>query len=141
MLSVSIPVQIAIWCVTHLLVLYWTILFPIKAQSTTAARHLRVVHITSLLIGLFYPILPIVAIIVEDSIQRSHDGIRFGRLGFGLYTFPPIFCTGLYPDIVFYTALLPNVLLIIIGITTLVLMIWTVHKVTSKFQPNLFFSS
>ena len=36
------------------------------------------------------------------------------------------------PDIVFYVAIFPSIILIMIGVTTLVLMIWTIHQVGKK---------
>lgn len=128
MLSVSVPVQVNIWWVTHMVVLYLTIRFPFKVKTWTAARRLHVFHLVSLFVGLLYSLLPIIATIVNDALQRK-DSITYGRLGFGFITFPPILCTGRYSNIVFYLTILPSVFLMVIGTTSLVMMIWTVHQV------------
>ena len=130
MLTISVPIQLNIWAVTHMVVLLWTIRFPIQAQTARATKNLRIVHIASLLTGLLYPLLPITTTIVTSTLQKQST-IPFGRLGFGIiYWIPPILCTSTNPRIVFYLTILPSVLLVLVGMTVLVLIIWTLHRVS-----------
>ena len=124
MLTISVPVQLNIWWVTHMLVLFWMIQFPFQDHQTArTTRSLRIVHIASLLTGLLYPLLPITTTIVTDALQQQST-ITFGRLGFGMtHLIPPILCTATNPHIVFYLTIFPSVLLMLVGATLLVLII------------------
>ncbi len=129
MISISVPVQLNIWWVTHMVVLFWTFRYPVLAQTARARRGLQVVHITSLVLGLLYPILPIITTILDDVLRQSGN-IAIGKLGFTFSAFPPNLCTGRNPHIVFYLVIFPSVLLMQLGTTCLVLLIWTIHKVS-----------
>ena len=132
MLTVSVPMQLNIWGVTHMVVLFWMIRFPVQAQTARATKNLRIVHIASLLTGFLYPLLPITTIIVTDTLQKQST-IPFGRLGFGIaYWIPPILCTSTNRHIILYLTIFTSLLLVLVGITVLVLILWTLHRVSVK---------
>ena len=123
-----IPLQLNIFWVSHMAILYWLVSFPFKANTTETKRWLRIIHMVLLVVGIIGPSAPAIAVIVDD-IMHSNTVTTPGRLGFGLGYFPPILCVGLNPEIVFHFVILPSVFLTVIGISCLVLMIWTLHKV------------
>ena len=128
MITSYIPLQVNFFWVSHMAILYWTILFPLKANTKETKRRFKIIHIVLVVVGIIGPSIPVIAIIVDDAI-RSKTVATLGRLGFGLATFPPILCVGLNPEIVFHFAILPSVVLMAVGTSCLVLMIWTIHRV------------
>ena len=133
MLIHYIILQVNIWWVVHTVTILWKIYFPIQARalySESSTRRLRVLHITCVLVALLLPLVPVVIPIIGNAITESQsDGPVPGTLGFGSNINPPILCSGVDADITFYTLILPNVLLIMLGTISLVLAIWKIHKV------------
>ena len=123
-----VPLQVNFFWSVHMVVLLWTILYPLKANTKETKRRFRILHIVVVIVGLIGPTAPVIATIV-DSFISSSSITALGRLGYGLGSFPPILCVGLNPVIVFHFAILPIVILLIIGISSLVIMIWTIHRV------------
>lgn len=76
------------------------------------------------LISAFAPIIGYT--VAKSQVDQQPES---GTLGFGFALFPPILCSGVDENITFYTVILPNVLLILVGTATLVLAIWKIHKV------------
>lgn len=121
--------QLNIWWVFHVTILFWKIRFPLHSLSFSHTMHR--LHILSVALGLTIPLLPVMTTIVHSQIvdySSEGDGLPSGW-GFGLATFPPILCYTLNKNVVFYSFILPVTLLMLIGITALILTIWTVHKV------------
>ena len=120
--------QLNLWWVFHVTLLFWKIRFPLRAMKLS---HLMPrVHVVCVLLGLTIPLLPVLATIAHSQITgySSREGLPSG-LCFGLANFPPILCYTLDKDVVFYSFILPVTLLMLVGVTALLLTIWAVHKV------------
>lgn len=120
--------QLNLWWVFHISILFWKICFPIRSIRYT---HLMPrVHLVCVVLGLAIPLLPVLTTIIHSQAvdYSAREGLPSG-LGFGLATFPPILCYTLNKDVVFFSFILPVTLLMVTGITVLLLTIWAVHKV------------
>ena len=120
--------QLNLWWVFHVSILFWKLQFPLRAIRFT--HYMWRVHLTCVLVGIFAPLLPVVVAIAHSQTEASFSPYLPRSLGFGLATFPPILCYMLDKNVVFYSFILPLTLLMLIGITTLILTIVAVHKVS-----------
>ncbi len=107
--------QLALWWIFHVSILFWKIRFPFHARSFETARRFKYVHIVCVIVGLLVPWIPIIVV--------------FANGGFSVVAFPPLPCTGREAGPTFYGLVLPVILLLQIGITLLIILFWTVHKV------------
>lgn len=114
--------QLNLWWIFHVSVLFWKIQFPIHALRLSQ-QYSRKIHIVSIALALSLPLLPVIATVTHSLATNS-----FG-LGFGLATFPPILCYTLNKDVVFYSFILPVTLLMLFGVTLILLTIRAVYKV------------
>jgi hypothetical protein len=88
--------------------------------------------------GILIPLLPIIATMaafaveIRSNPQLQQRGITFlsGGLGYHQIRFPPILCSGRDSGTVYYTSILPINLIVIVGLTELILLFWTVHRVS-----------
>lgn len=127
--------QINLWWVLHMATLFWKVYFPVHARSLQSTRHLKVVHALCIIAALFLPLISVAAPIIGNAVTEAQtDQPVPGTHGFGFALFPPILCSGTNENVTFYTVILPNVLLILVGTITLVLAIWKIHKVLLYMQ-------
>lgn len=91
---------------------------------------MKYVHIACIGIGILLPIVPVVAIMAHSARGKSLDEAVKGGLGFGITRFPPLLCTGVDGDTVFYSVTLPIIVIVMIGITLLAALFWMFHKVS-----------
>lgn len=125
-----IPLQLNLWWVSHMVTLLWKMRHPLQAKMPNTRKYHRVIHIVCVVIGLLAPLISVVAIIAENSIHdRNTSQDLPGSLGFGFGIFPPVLCAGLNGKVTFYTLIFPNILLVMVGTSTLAITIWTIHKV------------
>ncbi len=122
-------VQFNIWWVLHVSSMFLTIVFPYRTRALRISKKLTYIHIACILVGLFLPVVPIIAAMSHHAVEAKSGAMLQGRLGFGLATFPPFLCSGIDADVTFYSLILPNIILVQIGTTMLILTIWYVHKV------------
>ena len=113
--------QLALWWFFHVLALFWKIKFPLHAKRAESAHLIRYVHLTMVALRLILPLVPVVAALATT--------------GFGLIRFPAILCAGRSANATFYALVLPIMLLLQVGITLLVVLFWTIHKVC--FSPPM----
>ncbi len=125
-------VQINIWWVLHVSSMFMTVVFPYRTRALRISKKLTYIHVACVLVGLFLPAIPIVAAMSHHAVEAKPGAMLQGRLGFGLVSSPPFLCNGIDADVTFYSLILPNIILVQIGITMLILTIWYVHKVRSK---------
>jgi hypothetical protein len=120
--------QLNLWWVFHVTILFWKILFPF--HSMRYVKKMYQIHIVCVLVGIIFPLLPVLATITHSQIvdYAATEGLPSG-LGFGLATFPPVLCYALNKDVVFYSFILPVTLLMFWGITVLLVIIWAIYKV------------
>ncbi len=109
--------------------MFLTIVFPYRTRELRISKKLTYIHVACLLVGLFLPVLPVVADMSHHAVKAKSEAMLQGRLGFGLGYFPPYRCLGIDGDVAFYSVILPNIILVKIGVTMLILTIWYVHKV------------
>lgn len=122
--------QLNIWWVTHTATLLWKVSYPLKVKTFHARNRHKIIHLACVLIGFSAPMISVIAIIADDHVQgRNSPENRPGNLGFGFGIFPPVLCAGLNGNVTFYTLILPNILLVMVGTSMLALTIWVIHKV------------
>ena len=74
--------------------------------------------------GIVLPVVPVV--------------IMFETGGFSLSKFPPILCLAAEADAIFYSLILPIIILVQCGISLLILIFWIIHKVLLVFSSVLY---
>ncbi len=124
-------VQFNIWWVLHVSFIFLSIAFPYRTRALRISKKLTYIHVACILVGLFLPVIPVIAVMSHNAVEVKSGAMLQGRLGFGLIAFPPYLCLGIDADVTFYSIILPNIILIQIGVTMLILTIWYVHKVRS----------
>ena len=93
---------------------------------------MKYIHIGSVVFGLLFPLVSVITPIINDAAMRNRasDGEVFiGTLGFVLASSPPVFCHGIDGNAIFYSSILPNIIIAEIGVTVLILSIWLINKV------------
>lgn len=123
--------QINLWWVLHMITLFWKVYFPIHARVLKSTRRLKIVHAVCVITALLVPLIPVAAPFISNTLTeaRAQQPVT-GTHGFGFTLFPPILCSGINENVTFYTLILPNVLLLLVGTVTLILAIWKIHKVS-----------
>ena len=132
--------QTAIWWLFHTTALFWKIRYPFHARSFQMSHKIKYIHIACVIAGLLLPLLPIVASMAEFSedlktnaqLQQMNITFLSGGLGYWQVRFPPILCSGRDSDTVYYSSILPINIIVIVGLTELSLLFWTIHKVSNS---------
>ena len=122
----------------HTTTLLWKIQFPFHARSFERAYGLNYIHIGCVVAGLILPLVPVITSMVTFAVELESDEIRKSRnitftsggMGYGLTRFPPILCRGTNKNAVFYALALPINLILIYGITVLIFLFYSIHKVS-----------
>ncbi len=122
-------VQLNTWWVLHVSSMFLTIVFPYRTRALRISKKLTYIHVACVLVGLFLPVIPVIAAMSHHAVEAKSGAMLAGRLGFGIVAFPPYLCSGIDGDVTFYSLILPNNILTQIGVTMLILTIWYVHKV------------
>ena len=133
MVQVYVSVSNAIWWFMLVVALFWKIHFPLHSRSfEVSKKKKKYLHIGCGLAGLLFPLVPVIALMVGFAVKVKSSGGSFisGGLGFTHVRFPPIPCNGNDKAIIFYTVIFPIDLLLVVGITLTVLILWIVHKVS-----------
>ena len=127
-----LPLQFNVWWVAHMWVLYATIRYPFKVMQSK--KILKAVHVGVVIVGVLLPATPVLAGIVNDAIQCNVSGTAGVVLG------TPPFTLCLVDDYIIFLLFIagPNSIIALTGMTGLVLLIWTVHKVAHFFFLLLF---
>ncbi len=121
--------QFNIWWVLHVSSMFLSIAFPYRTRALRISKKLTYIHVACVLVGLFLPVVPIIAAMSHHAVEAKSGAILQGRLGFGVVHYPPYLCSSIDEDVTFYSLILPNIILVQIGTTMLILTIWYVHKV------------
>ncbi len=130
-------VQFNIWWVLHVSSMFLSVVFPYRTRALRISKKLTYIHVACVLVGLFLPVVPIIAAMSHHAVEAKSGAMPQGRLGFGLRAFPPSLCSVIYGDVTFYSLILPNYILVLIGVVILILTIWQVHKVRSTHNFKL----
>ena len=120
--------------------LFWKVLFPFHSRSVEMSGKVKYIHIACVIIGILLPFVPIInsmskfAMDVRERAENgtsSHQLFLSGGLGFFSSRFPAILCTGSDQDAVFYSVVLPLDIILAVGCTLLLIIFWSVHRVSS----------
>ncbi len=138
MVFVYALVQTAIWWLFHTTALFWKIRYPFHARSFQMSYKFKYLHVSCIIAGLLIPLLPIVASMISFAVELKSNivlqnmNITFlsGGLGFRQVRFPPILCSGRNSDIIYYTSIFLINIIVIVGLTELILLFWTIHRVS-----------
>ena len=130
--------QQVLWWVLHTTALVWYLVFPLHARSFQTTHKIKYIHITCVLIGIIIPLVPVIATMADFRRQVQSDPLllainaTFTSVGFGyvINRFPQLLCFGYNGDVVFYSNVLPIILLFYVGVTELILVFAIVYKVS-----------
>lgn len=103
-----------------MLMLVWKIRFPLHARSFETSHRVKYIHAAVIVSALLVPWIPVIA--------------TFATGGFTNTSFPPILCTGEDADASFYSLVVPLIVLLQVGVTLLIILFWTLHKVNSDYS-------
>ena len=93
---------------------------------------MKYIHIGSLVVGLLFPLISVITPMISDAVKRSraNDGeVIVGTLGFTLALSPPSPCFGVDENVIFYSSILPNIIIVEVGVVVLILSICLINKV------------
>lgn len=124
--------QLIIWWVCHVSILFWKIRFPFHARSFDQSGRTKYIHVACILVSLLVPLTPVLAIILNNL-----DGQGVGTVGFTITRFPPLLCSSPDANATFYALVVPVILVVGTGLTMLVFMLWFLHKVLEISQTEL----
>ena len=119
--------QLAIFWLSHVLVLFWVLRFPFHWRSFDKVKY---VHLTCIVMGILVPFIPIIAMMSQFAHGKSAAEAAKGGLGFGVTRFPSLLCSGRDRKTTFYALVLPIILIIMVGMTILILVFRIIHKVS-----------
>ena len=126
--------QLAMFWFCNVSILFWKIRFPFHSRSFPIVSPIkyRCIHVTAIALSVLAPFVPVIATMSQNAYGKSAAEAIRGGLGFGITRFPPIgSCLGNHVDTTFYSLILPVLVLLIIGLTMLILLSWTIHKVSA----------
>ena len=130
-LSLYCIFQINIWWVLHAMFLFASVAFPYQYNTLKNSSKMKYIHIGSLVVGLLFPLISVITPMISDAVKRSRasDGeVIVGTLGFTLLS-PPSPCVGVDENVIFYSSILPNIIIVEVGVVVLILSIWLINKV------------
>ena len=139
MLFTYILCQMAVWWLFHTASLFWKVIFPFHSRSVEVSGRVKYIHITCVIAGILFPFVPIITSMSKlavDVRERAENGTSSHQLflseGLGFFSsrFPAILCTGSDRDAVFYSLILPIDLILATGCTLLLIIFWSVHRVS-----------
>lgn len=115
--SYYIVLQLALWAIFLVVVLFLGVMFPIRMQQLEASGKIKYIHITMVLLGLILPCVPV--------------AVAFGTGGFSLrdIVFPPIICFGVDRGATVYSHSIVDSIIIATGVSLLILVFQKFIKV------------
>ena len=104
------------WWFFHTVSVFWKVWFPIHARQLKIMGHIKYIHMAIVVITLILSMIPI--------------GVAFGTGGYVIYGLIPGLssCLTRNPDAYFYSFVLPLCILYIIGMTLIILILWTILR-------------
>ena len=121
--------NVSLWWLCHTAAIYWKLRFPFQARNLEIENKIKYIHFACGVFTTLASFIPFVAISLVDWRQRVGGESLRGTLGFGITRFPPIVCTGVNRYAVYYSLVFPINLLVPVGVTLLILVLWLIHKV------------
>ena len=109
--------NVTLWWIFNISAVFWKVQFPFHSRYYDQTNQTRYVHIACVVAAIILPVYAPLAIALKG--------------GFILSRFPPILCLGRNVDANFYAVLAPITILLGIGTTMLLLILWRIRQVTS----------
>ena len=106
--------QIGLWIFFHSLGLFWSVAFPLHLRKFRAEKKLKYVHVTTVLVTLFLPLVPALLHLIR---------------GYSLGNTPTVVCLGRSIAVTFYSFILPLSIVSAIVTSLLVILFWIIFKV------------
>ena len=134
-----ITFQVALWWLFHTSILLWKVIFPFHSQTYMTSGKLKYVHAVCLIIGIFLPVATVISSMSKFGVQSrneaetgtsAQDLFVNGGLGYSITMFPPIICAPSDNDVLFYSLILPIVIMQAAGSTVLIFILWHIHRVS-----------
>lgn len=120
---------LTLWWICHISIMFWKLRFPFHARDFEIENRMKFVHIACAVPCLVLSFLPIVVITLDDVVQRAKGVDTVGTVGFSLVRFPPIICSAMNRNAIYYSLILPINLIVPVGVTLLILVVWLLYKV------------
>jgi hypothetical protein len=103
------------------------------------SKKTKYIHVACVIVGIVIPLVPVIATMADfgqqvkwnPSLQAANVTFTSGGLGFVMNRFPQLLCFGFNGDVVFYSGVLPIILIFYVGITELMLLFAMVYKVSN----------
>ena len=135
-LSLYIYCQSTVWWLFHIVFLFWKVVFPLHARFSGKVKY---IHMTCILLGIVLPLIPITTSIAdfavdlqkqnENSTSQFRNNVFLSRgFGFEVDRFPPILCSSINHDAIFYSYVLTTDIMLGCGCTLLLIVAWSIHK-------------
>ena len=106
--------QLGLFVLFHAIGLCWGVVFPFHYRKFKAEGKLKYIHITTVLIALFLPLVPALLHLKE---------------GYGIADTPTVVCQGRNVHVTFFTLILPMSAILAVATSVLVVMFWKIFKV------------
>lgn len=121
---------LSLWWIVHISVIFWKLQFPFHARNLEIEKKIKYVHMASMILVFLLSGVPIAIIMLVDWRERVAGSNVMGTLGFGKTRFFPIVCTAMSQNSVYYSIVLPINIIVPVGATLLIIIIWHIHKVS-----------
>ena len=117
--------------------LFYSMKFPFRAQTITKGNKKKLLHALSLAVGLLTPFVPTLASVIgfatdaQEELGNTTLSVLVARpqgYGYGMSGYPPILCTAVDRNIIFYLTVLPMGIILGLGGSLLLASMWLIHK-------------
>ena len=110
-------IHLALWWILNVAALYWRVRFPFHSRYYDKSNRTRYVHISCVIIAIVLPLYAPLALFLKG--------------GFTITRFPPTGCFGGDVDTIFYSVIAPTTVILAIGTTMLLLLLWRIRQVAT----------
>ena len=139
MVFAYVLLQLVLWWFFHTTLLFWKIYFTIHAHTYEVSNKIRYVKIAIFTLSLVVPLIAVIGPMANFAMDVKSDALLQSRnitfisggLGFRFIRIPPLLCTGRDRNTVYYSTVLPVNILMLVGITEMILIFYSIHKVHS----------
>ncbi len=136
MIITYVVFQLSIWWLIHTIMLTYSIRYPFQAQMVLVkGRKRTTLHMICVVLGMLLPMAPILASVADYTVDvEKHTAgqsvTSIHGFGFGAPDYPPIICTAINKDIIFYSSIVPMGVVLGIGGSVLTVCVWLIQKVS-----------
>ena len=128
---IYILLQEAMWWLFHITAFFWKVYFPFHARSYQLSKKIKYIHIVCVVVGLILPLVPVVTLMgtFAKKNKASQTNVTFLSGGAGIR---PFICSAIDADAIFYSLTLLLYLIMILGCSLLILIMWYMIRVSSN---------